>query len=139
MNQIEAEALLRNTLVHINGVWIAHVSYGAVPREVEISIRGGQNKPADAHLTEATGCIASLADIVPRMERALNNVPESDPLFPAIGARSWSLDGLSFVGDDPARCIASFTLNESGYDFIYVEYLVELQRGQVASVSARTY
>ena len=139
MNHVEAEAFLRNMLVHINGVWIAHVPHGGASREVEISIRGGQNKPDEAQLTEAAACVASLAEIVPRMERALNSVPESDPLFPAIGVRSWSLEGLSFLGDDPARCIASFALNENGYDFIYVEYLVELERGQVVSVRARTY
>jgi hypothetical protein len=138
MKPAEAEAFLRANLSYIDGRWIAHISHDPPEGEVEISVRGGPSKPDNAHLTEAAACIASLSDIRPRMEHALNSIPENDPLFPAIRARSWSLDGLSFIGDDPERGVASFTLNESGYDFIYVEYLVGLERGQVVSASART-
>jgi hypothetical protein len=138
MTPSEAEALLQASLRYMDGVWITHISPGQPEGGVEISIRGGQSKPDEAHLTQAAACISCLSDIRPRMEHALNDVSESDPLFPAMGARSWSLEALSFVGDDPAHGVASFTLNESGYDFIYVEYLVELVGGRVVSASART-
>ena len=138
MSNIEAEALLRNTLRLTDDVWATHFAHAGPEGKVEISIRGGPDKPDAAHLAEAAACIASLPDIRHRMEHTLNSVPADNPLFPAIGARSWWLEALSFVSDEPERGVAIFSLNEDGYDFIYVEYVVELERGQVVSASART-
>jgi hypothetical protein len=138
MNRLEAEESLRNELRPMEGVWIAHIPQDGRERRVEISVRDEQGKPSEAHLVEAARFLASLPDIRPRMEEALNSVPESDPLFPPIAARSWWLEAVSFVSDEPGRAVAAFVLNENGYEYIYVEYTVELEHGQVVIASART-
>lgn len=138
MNTADLEALLRSTLRYADGVWITHVAHAGPEGQVEISVRGSASKPDETHLTEAAVCIASLSDLRSRMEHALNSVSEGDPLFPPVRARSWWIEALSFMGDEPEHGVALFTLNEDGYNFIYVEYVVELRHARVVSASART-
>jgi hypothetical protein len=138
MNRLEAEESLRNNLRPMEGAWIAQIPHDGCEQRVEIRVRDEQNKPSEAHLVQAATFLASLADIRRRMEEALNSVPESNPLFPPITARSWWLEAVSFVGDEASRAVAAFVLNEDGYEYVYVEYIVELEHGQVVIAGAHT-
>jgi hypothetical protein len=129
---------LRPHLRRHGPVWVGHFRLGN-RSDVEIEIFGDDTGPSEGHLKYATDCVAGLAQLLPDLEAALNAVREDHPLFPPRQSRHWYLEGLSVTGADSHHGEAFFTLDEPGYEYIYVRYFVEIVEGRVGEVHADTH
>ncbi|HKE96333.1 MAG TPA: hypothetical protein VKB34_18630 [Povalibacter sp.] len=128
---------LRARLRQNGPVWLAHCSLGE-RSDIEIEVTGSGAGPSIAHVEYAAECVAGLAQLLPDLEAALNAVEESHPLFPPRRSRRWYLEGLSFTAPDSRRGEALFTLDEPGYDYLYVLYSVEIVAGRAGQAHADT-
>ena len=119
-------------------VWFGHCCLGN-RSDIEIEVSGNDAAPSVSHLKYAAECVTRLPQLLPDLEASLNAVKEDHPLFPTRQRRRWYLEGLSFTGTDAYRGEARFTLEEAGYDYVYVLYCVEIVDGRVGDVHAHTY
>jgi hypothetical protein len=133
-----AKTILWSSLEFADGVWITSIEHDGPEHTVEVSVRGKSSSPESQYVDQAAACIASIDDLRPKLEQALNSVPETDPLFPPVATRVWYLETIAFVNDDPTRGVASFSLTGNGYDFIYVQYVVGFEGDRVISATAKT-
>ena len=133
-----AKTVLWNSLEYTGGVWTANIEHDGPEHTVELCVRGESGAPASRHVDQAAACLASIDNIRPKLEQALNAVPDGDPMFPPVATRAWYLETISFLSDDPTRGVASFSLTQNGYDFIYVEYVVGFEGDRVISAAAKT-
>jgi len=118
-------------------VWVGHCRLGS-RSDIEIEVIGSGTGPSAAHLDYAAECMAGLAGLLPELEAALNAVEESHPLFPPREHRRWYFEGLAFEDPEPRLGKAFFTLDEPGYDYIYVLYSVEIVGGRAGQAHAET-
>ena len=128
---------LRARLQQHGPVWLGHWSFGS-RSNIEIEVVGLGTEPSIAHLEYAAECVARLETLLPELEAQLSGVEEDNPMFPPRQSRRWHLEGLSFVGPEPRRAEAFFTLDEPGYDYIYILYSVEITEGQAGQAHADT-
>lgn len=128
---------LRANLRQQGAAWVGHCHVGN-RSDVEIEVAGDSDGPSEHHVKSATECVARLAGLLPEMVAVLNAVEEGYPLFPPRQSRRWYLEGLSFIASDSRCGKAFFTLDEPGYEYIYVLYSVGIVDGHVGEVHADT-
>ena len=127
---------LRARLRQHGSVWFGYCCFGS-RSDVEIEVADCGAEPSVNHLVYAAECLTGLAQLLPDLEAALNAVEDSHPLFPPRRGRRWYLEGLAFTGPEPRRGAAFFTLDEPGYDYIYVLYSVEIVDARAGQVHAQ--
>jgi hypothetical protein len=103
--------------------------------DLELEILDVEGLPCRTRVEHARLCLSKLTALARAMETALT-AAAAHPLFPPPEKRKWWFEALWFSGEDAKKGQGVFVVDERGYEYIYMRYIVHLERGEAVGVSA---